>query len=294
MKFAAIDIGSNAVRLLIKSAKMRDGELVLRRVSFTRIPLRLGDDVFETGMISDKKVKNLVKVMRAFWYIMDVFNIDNFYVYATSAMRTAGNREEVLKRVLKEANIDIEVIDGDREADLIFKNFMYEDFKDEYDYLFIDLGGGSLELTLIREGKRLRSQSFKIGTIRALKSMVDDGEWNAVEEFVKHISDENRKLRAVGTGGNIRRLHKIIGKAKSEPVSVERLEWIHHKLSNMTFNERVDKYGLKLDRADVIVPAADVYTRVMNLAGADDILVPRVGLSDGMILELIENHSDTF
>lgn len=294
MKFAAIDIGSNAVRLLIVSAKKRKGNLIIRKVSFTRVPLRLGDDVFETGLISDKKAKNLVKVMRAFWYLMDVFGIDKFYAYATSAMRSAQNREQVVEKVLREANVNIEVIDGEREADLIFKNFSSGDFAVENDYLFIDLGGGSMELTLIREGKRLRSQSFKIGTIRAMKSAIEDGEWQAVEEFVKHVSDGSRSLVAIGSGGNINRLHKLVGTPKKDPVIIERLEWMHHKLSNLSFNERVEKYGLKLDRADVIVPAAEIYIKVMKRAGADEILVPRVGLSDGMILELIEKFSDEF
>lgn len=292
MKFAAIDIGSNAVRLLIQSAKLRDGKLVLRRVSFTRIPLRLGDDVFETGMISDGKAKNLVKVMRAFWYIMDVFGIDKFYAYATSAMRNAENSQQVLEKVLREANVEIEVIDGEREADLIFKNFNPKNYDDQYDYLFIDLGGGSLELSLIREGERLRSKSFEIGTIRALKGMIQDGEWDAVEEFVKHVSEEGRRLMAIGSGGNINRLHKISGNKKSQPISVEKIDWMHHKLSKLSFNERVDKYSLKLDRADVIVPAAEIYSKVMKLANADEILVPRMGLSDGMILELVEKYSD--
>lgn len=292
MKFAAIDIGSNAVRLLIVSAKKREGNLVIRKVSFTRVPLRLGDDVFETGLISGGKAKNLVKVMRAFWYLMDVFGIDNFYAYATSAMRTAQNREQVVEKVLREANVNIEVIEGDREADLIFKNFQSGDFATKNDYLFVDLGGGSMELTLIRDGKRLRSKSFKIGTIRAMKSAIEDGEWKSVEEFVKYVSEGSRPLIAIGSGGNINRLHKIMGTPKKKPVIIERLEWIYHKLSNLSFNERVEKYGLKLDRADVIVPAAEIYIKVMKLAGAEEILVPRVGLSDGMLLELIENSKE--
>ena len=177
MKFAAIDIGTNAIRLLIKEIKVNKEELRIRKVNFTRVPLRLGEDIFETGNISDKKARNLVKVMRAFWYLMDVYEIEWFKVCATSAMREAKNVDSVIDIVKKEANITIELIEGQEEADLIFRNFSVASFKSKSDFLYIDVGGGSLKLTLIRNGKRLRGKSFQIGTIRVLKGMVRDGEW---------------------------------------------------------------------------------------------------------------------
>ena len=290
MKFAAIDIGTNAVRLLIKEVKIKGGAYDVRKVSFTRVPLRLGEDVFETGKISDEKARNLVKVMRAFWYLMDVYGIEWFRVCATSAMREAKNVEKVRELVLREANVTIELINGQEEADLIFKNFSVATFKTNSDFLYIDVGGGSLELTLIRDGKRIRGQSFKIGTIRIIKGMVEDGEWDAVTEFVKHVSDGVSPLMAIGTGGNINRLQRLIRNPKNSPISLSKIEEITTTLKAYTFEDRVKKFALKPDRADVIIPAAEIYIRVMKLAGANKIIVPKVGLSDGIILKIHEEY----
>ena len=290
MKFAAIDIGTNAVRLLIKEVKIKGGAYDVRKVSFTRVPLRLGEDVFETGKISDEKARNLVKVMRAFWYLMDVYRIEWFRACATSAMREAKNVEKVREHVLREANVTIELINGQEEADLIFRNFSVATFKTNSDFLYIDVGGGSLELTLIRDGKRIRGQSFKIGTIRIIKGMVEDGEWDAVTEFVKHVSDGVSPLMAIGTGGNINRLQRLIRNPKNSPISISKIEEITTTLKAYTFEDRVKKFALKPDRADVIIPAAEIYIRVMKLAGANKIIVPKVGLSDGIILKIHEEY----
>jgi len=290
MKFAAIDIGTNAVRLLIKEVKIKGGAYDVRKVSFTRVPLRLGEDVFETGKISDEKARNLVKVMRAFWYLMDVYGIEWFRVCATSAMREAKNVEKVRELVLREANVTIELINGQEEADLIFRNFSVATFKTNSDFLYMDVGGGSLELTLIRDGKRIKGQSFKIGTIRIIKGMVEDGEWDAVTEFVQHVSDGVSPLMAIGTGGNINRLQRLIRNPKNSPISLSKIEEITTTLKAYTFEDRVKKFALKPDRADVIIPAAEIYIRVMKLAGANKIIVPKVGLSDGIILKIHEEY----
>jgi len=293
MKFAAIDIGTNAVRLLIKEIVVKNGELRISKVSFTRVPLRLGEDVFETGNISEKKARNLVKVMRAFWYLMDVYEIEWFKVCGTSAMREAGNVDYVLDIIKKEANITIELIDGQQEADLIFRNFSVASFKSKSDYLYIDVGGGSLELTLIRNGKRLRGKSFQIGTLRVIKGIVRDGEWDAVEEFVKHESKNGESIMAIGTGGNINRLQRIILNPKNQPILISKIEKITEDLRSYTFKEMVEKFSLKPDRADVIIPAADIYLRIMKLAGAKEIIVPKVGLSDGIILKVHEEYQES-
>ncbi|MGY8918595.1 MAG: Ppx/GppA phosphatase family protein [Flavobacteriales bacterium] len=293
MKFAAIDIGTNAVRLLIKEIKEVDGILDIRKVSFTRVSLRLGEDVFETGEISEKKARNLIKVMRAFWYLMDVNEIEWFKVCATSAMREAQNVGYVIDLVKNKANIDIEIIDGQQEADLIFRNFSVASFKSKSDYLYIDVGGGSLELTLIRDGKRLRGKSFQIGTIRVIKGVVKDGEWDAVEEFVKHESVNGDSLMAIGTGGNINRIQSLIRNPKNLPIHISKIEAITEKLKSLTFKERVEKFSLKLDRADVIIPAAEIYLKIMKLAGAKEIIVPKVGLSDGIILKVNEEYRES-
>jgi exopolyphosphatase/guanosine-5'-triphosphate,3'-diphosphate pyrophosphatase len=290
MKFAAIDIGTNAVRLLIKEVNMIDGVCDVRKVSFTRVPLRLGEDVFETGRISNKKARNLVKVMRAFWYLMDVYSIEWFRVCATSAMREAKNVEEVCELVLREANVTIELIEGQEEADLIFRNFSVATYKSNSDFLYIDVGGGSLELTLIRDGKRIRGQSFKIGTLRTMKGMVEDGEWDAVAEFVKHISENSEPILSIGTGGNINRIQRLIRNPKNSPISLSKIEEIKNKLKTYSFEDRIQEFSLKPDRADVIIPAAETYIRIMKLAGSNKIIVPKVGLSDGIILKIHEEY----
>jgi exopolyphosphatase / guanosine-5'-triphosphate,3'-diphosphate pyrophosphatase len=290
MKFAAIDIGTNAVRLLIKEVKMIDGVCDVRKVSFTRMPLRLGEDVFETGEISNKKARDLVKVMRAFWYLMDVYGIEWFRVCATSAMREAKNVEEVCQLVLREANVTIELIEGQEEADLIFRNFSVATYKSNSDFLYIDVGGGSLELTLIRDGKRIRGQSFKIGTLRTIKGMVEDGEWDAVAEFVKHISENSEPILSIGTGGNINRIQRLIRTPKNSPISLSKIEEIKNKLKTYSFEDRIQVFSLKPDRADVIIPAAETYIRIMKLAGSNKIIVPKVGLSDGIILKIHEEY----
>lgn len=290
MKFAAIDIGTNAVRLLIKEIKIIDGACDIRKVSFTRVPLRLGEDVFETGKISNEKARNLVKVMRAFWYLMDVYEIEWFRVCATSAMREASNVEKVRELVLREANVTIELINGQEEADLIFRNFSVATFETNADFLYIDVGGGSLELTLIREGKRIRGQSFKIGTLRTIKGMVEDGEWDAVIEFVKHVSEGGDPIMAIGTGGNINRLQRLVRNPKNSPISISKLEELLNTLKAYNFEDRVKKFALKPDRADVIIPAAEIYIRVMKLAGANKIIVPKVGLTDGIVLKIHEEY----
>lgn len=290
MKFAAIDIGSNAVRLLIKEVNITNDVSDVRKVSFTRVPLRLGEDVFETGRISNKKARNLVKVMRAFWYLMDVYEIEWFRVCGTSAMREAKNVDEVCELVLREANVKIELIKGQEEADLIFRNFSVANYKSNADFLYIDVGGGSLELTLIRDGKRIRGQSFKIGTIRTIKGMVEDGEWDAVAEFVKHVSQVSVKILSIGTGGNINRIQRIIRNPKNTPISLSKIEEIKDALKAYSFEDRVEKFSLKPDRADVIVPAAEIYIRIMKLAKSNKIIVPKVGLCDGIILQIHEEY----
>ena len=286
MKFGAIDIGSNAVRLLVEEVRRKpSGRVHVEKVSFTRVPLRLGDDVFETGTIGPEKSAALVKTMKAFWYLMDVHGVENYKACATSAMREAENGKELRSWVKKKANIDIDIIAGKEEADLIFGGFTtVAGLGATGDFLYIDVGGGSTEITLIRNGLRLRSQSFKLGTVRSLKGRIPDGEWDAVEAFVAQVTDPSDSLLSIGTGGNINRLHRLAGGARFEPITRDRLKEVHDQVTALTYEERMEQLGMKPDRADVIVPAGEIYLRVMELAGSEQILVPKVGLSDGMIL----------
>ena len=285
MKFGAIDIGSNAVRLLI--ARVGEGEggrKSVDKLSFYRVPVRLGADVFSDGAISDEKVKHLVKTMKAFWYLMDVHGVEWFHAYATSAMREASNVKSVIKKVKKAANINIEPISGDREAELIFDNFAQATMDERKDYLYIDVGGGSTELTLIREGRRVKSKSFQLGTVRELAGRTPDGEWAAVEAYVTKLKAEDRALYAIGTGGNANRLQRLALTPREEAITEGKLRKVATDLERLSVKERRRLYHLKPDRADVIVPAANIYLKIMALTGASHMLVPKVGLVDGMIL----------
>ena len=289
MKFGAIDIGSNAVRLLI--ARVDEGEggrKSVDKLSFYRVPVRLGADVFSDGAISDDKVKHLVKTMKAFWYLMDVHGVEWFHAYATSAMREASNVKSVIKKVKKAANINIEPISGDREAELIFDNFAQATMDERKDYLYIDVGGGSTELTLIREGRRVKSKSFQLGTVRELAGRTPDGEWAAVEAYVTKLKAEDRALYAIGTGGNANRLQRLALTPREEAITEGKLRKVATDLERLSVKERRRLYHLKPDRADVIVPAANIYLKIMALAGASHMLVPKVGLVDGMILSTYE------
>ena len=288
MKFGAIDIGSNAVRLLIARVEVQGDKQVVDKLSFYRVPLRLGADVFSDGQISEKKTKHLIKTMRAFWYLMDVQGVEWFHAYATSAMREADNVKDVIKKVRKAANVDIQTITGDEEADLIFRNFSNAVVSEQNDYLYIDVGGGSTELTLIREGERIKSKSFQLGTVRMLAGCIPDGEWSAVQAYVENLQSESRLLVAIGTGGNANRLQRLALTPRDEAIPVKKLEEVAGALGELSVNERRAKYHLKPDRADVIVPAAEIYLRIMDMAGSKHMLVPKVGLVDGMVLDIYE------
>ena len=287
MKFGAIDIGSNAVRLLIARVdEGEEGRKSVDKLSFYRVPVRLGADVFSDGAISEEKIKHLVKTMKAFWYLMDVHGVEWFHAYATSAMREASNVKSVIKKVKKAANIDIEPITGDREAELIFGNFAQATMDERKDYLYIDVGGGSTELTLSREGRRVKGKSFQLGTVRSLAGRVPDGEWAAVNAYVEGLQVDGRPLVAIGTGGNANRLQRLALTPRDSPIPVETLTMVSTALASLTVEERRAKYHLKPDRADVIVPAAEMYLRIMAIAGSKQMLVPKVGLVDGMVLDI--------
>ncbi len=284
MKLAAIDIGSNAVRLLIDEILEESNTFRTQKVSFTRIPLRLGDDVFEYGAISHRKAVQLGKVMKAFWYLMDVHEITSFRACATSAMREASNAEEVIEMVKREAGIGIDIITGHEEANLIFGNFPVQQIDHSKSYLYIDVGGGSTEVTLIKKGKRVKSESFRIGTVRILKNQVYEEDWTAAKKWLKTIKKEEDQLTGIATGGNINRLYKMSRRAYGELITTNEIKEIYDSISGMTYEERMEKLGLKRDRADVIVPACEIYLKLLSVANVEDVMVPRIGLADGIIL----------
>ncbi len=289
MKFAAIDIGSNAIRLLIEEVHMDGKAYHIEKVSLTRVPVRLGEDVFKTGKISEEKIRQLSKTMRAFWYLMDVHQIEMFRACATSAMREASNRKEVIERIAAESNIRIELLSGDAEAELIFSNYFAQNLNHDANYLYIDVGGGSTELTLIKKGKRIKGESFDLGTVRMLSGAVKKSTWDKAKKWIESEKIRNGNLIAIGTGGNINTVFKIQGKKPNETISKNEISEQYKMLSALSFDQRIVKLRLRPDRADVIIPACEIYLRLMDYAGISSMLVPKIGLADGIILDIFEN-----
>lgn len=288
MKLAAIDIGSNAIRLLIEEVRQFNGQIRIDKVSLTRVPVRLGEDVFSNGKISEERIRQLVKTMRAFWYIMDVHQVEMFRVCATSAMREAKNRKAVIDTVEREANFKIEILSGEEEADLIFSNYFSQNLNTKNDYLFIDVGGGSTELTLIQKGKKIKGKSFDVGTVRSLSAGIDKSIWKSIAKWLSVQPEKGNNLVAIGTGGNVNTLFKLQGKKPQELLSLSEIKSLFKQLSAVDLDERIFTYKLRPDRADVIIPACDIYIRIMELAGVKNMIVPKIGLSDGMILHMAE------
>ncbi|MDZ4824382.1 MAG: exopolyphosphatase [Flavobacteriales bacterium] len=286
MKFAAIDIGSNAIRLLIEEVYADEGNFHIEKVSLTRVPIRLGEDVFTNQKISKEKIRQLVKAMKAFWYLMDIHNVEHVRACATSAMREAKNSKEVIDKVLREANVSIELLSGAEEANLIFSNYIAQKLNGAGNYLYIDVGGGSTELTLIRNGKRVKARSFNVGTVRMLTAPVRASTWGAISNWIKSSLKRGEKLIAIGTGGNVNALHKLAGKKPGATMSFAELQELNTMLRSYSYDHRITRLRLKPDRADVILPAAEIYLRILRSARITEMLVPKIGLSDGMILEM--------
>jgi len=288
VKLAAIDIGSNAIRLLIEEVRQFNGQIRIDKVSLTRVPVRLGEDVFTSGSISEEKIRQLVKTMRAFWYIMDVHQVEMFRVCATSAMREAKNRRKVVDTVEREANFKIEILSGDEEANLIFRNYVSQNLNTKENYLFVDVGGGSTELTLIKKGVRVKSRSFNIGTVRLLSGSIDKKIWKSVETWLSTYAVKSGSLVAIGTGGNVNTLFKLQGKKPQETITSLEIKNLYKTLSSVDLDERIFNFKLRPDRADVILPACEIYLKIMTSAGIKKMIVPKIGLSDGMILNMAE------
>ncbi|MDA0912701.1 MAG: hypothetical protein O2818_02670 [Bacteroidetes bacterium] len=294
MRLAAIDIGSNAVRLLIKDLEF-DAVQGLRedRIAYYRVPLRLGTKVFESGRISTSKVVALEKTIKAFKLLLEVQGVEEFRACATSALRNADNRGEVIKRVSESSGIDIDCISGEEEAQLIFENFKILGGEIDGDLLCVDVGGGSTELSLLCGEQRVAWESFRIGTVRMLNNGVERSEWQRMAEFL-NTHAKSRQLTVAGTGGNINRFHKLARLKKDELLTLKKLEKWVGRIENEPMQNRSKRFGLKNNRADVIVPAGKIYMEVLRAAGLNEIWVPKVGLSDGIILQLASEQGLQF
>ncbi|MCA6436199.1 MAG: exopolyphosphatase [Bacteroidetes bacterium] len=290
MVFAAIDIGSNAMRLLFSRVTVVDGKPHYTKEELIRMPIRLGEDVFLNGKISDEKADRLINALKGFHYLILSYGIISYRAVATSAMRDATNGEDLLKRIKEESKINLEIIDGKLEAALVFSNHIEELLNPNYAYMYIDVGGGSTELTLYYDNKVITSRSFNIGTVRMVLDKVDKAEWDEMKAWVKRNTVGIHPLSAIGSGGNINKIFKMSGKKETKHLSFDRLKGIYEMLSSYTVQERIERLDLKPDRADVIVHAAKIFLSVMKHGDIEKVYVPQVGLSDGLIHDLYENH----
>lgn len=287
MKLAAIDIGSNAARLLISEAIINDdGITTFNKLNLVRVPLRLGFDVFEKGLIEKTKVQMIVDTMLSYKHLLKAYDVQLVKACATSAMRDAKNSAEIIKKVKQETGITIEVISGDEEATIVYENHIAENLDKQHSYLYIDVGGGSTELTFFNEGKLLYKESFNIGTIRLLKNMVNEDNWNELKEHIKLNTKSKLPIIAIGSGGNINKVFSLSKKKDGKPLNIDLLKDYLKEFSSVSLKERIRLYKLREDRADVIVPALQIYINVMRWADIQEIYVPKIGLADGLIQHL--------
>lgn len=293
MKLAAIDIGSNAARLLINDVIIGpQGKPEFVKLSLVRVPLRLGFDVFERGEISTEKIQMLVKTIQSYKLLIDVYQVKHYITAATSAMRDAVNAKQILQHVKKETGMDIKVISGEDEASYIYENHVAENLNNQESYLYIDVGGGSTELTLFSDGKLVAKESFNIGTIRLLKNQVSEENWDEMRIFIKEKTTGYHHITAIGSGGNINKIFTLSKRKEGKPLNLELLRNYFKEFSSLSVAQRISLYRLREDRADVIVPALLIYINVMRWADADEIFVPKIGLADGLIHILYDKVKD--
>lgn len=289
MILAAIDIGSNAARLLITEvATDEKGIASFNKLNLVRVPLRLGFDVFEHSIITKQKIEMILQTMKAYKHLCNAYNVAQIKACATSAMRDAKNAADIIWRVKMETEIEIEVITGDFEAGLIYENHVAENMDKDHSYLYIDVGGGSTELSFFSNGILIYKKSFNIGTIRLLKNMVSDQDWDDMKDILRNVIKGQKEVVAIGSGGNINKVFSMSKRKDGKPLSIELLRDYYKELSSVILSERITKYSLRADRADVIVPALLIYINVMRWAGAEQIFVPKIGLADGLIKHLWE------
>ncbi len=283
-KYAAIDIGSNAMRLLITNIVEQEGkQSQFNKNSLVRVPIRLGQDSFTVGEISQENIERMIDAMQAFRLLMKVHKVEKYLAFATSAMREAYNGKEVVEIIKEKAGINIEIIDGKKEAVIIASTDLHHLLKSDKTYLYVDVGGGSTEFSLFSDGKIVVSKSFKAGTVRLLNEMVRDVLWQEMEKWIKANTKEYDDVTLIGSGGNINKLFKMSGKLQDKPLSYIYLNSQYSFLNSLTYEQRISELGLNPDRADVIIPATQIYLNAMKWSGARNIYVPKIGLSDGIV-----------
>jgi exopolyphosphatase/guanosine-5'-triphosphate,3'-diphosphate pyrophosphatase len=287
VKLAAIDIGSNACRLLITEVITEENnKTTFNKLNLIRVPLRLGFDVFETGEISKEKKGMILQTIKAYSHLMNAYKVEKYIAVATSAMRDARNREDVVRKIFLETGISLKVITGDFEASLIYENHVAENLSENNSYLYIDVGGGSTELTLFANKELVFKKSFNIGTIRLLKNTADEKIWDEMRDAIRDKIKGQKNIIAIGTGGNINKIFSLSKKKEGKPLNLEQLKDYYKEFSSCSLKDRIRLYNFREDRADVIVPALLIYIQIMKWAEIEEILVPKIGLADGLIQHL--------
>ncbi|MBF6607122.1 MAG: ethanolamine ammonia-lyase reactivating factor EutA [Flavobacterium sp.] len=283
-KYAAIDIGSNAMRLLVANIiEESSKEAQFSKSSLVRVPIRLGQDAFTVGEISEENIQRMIDAMKAFKLLMKVHKVERYKACATSAMREAYNGNEVVEMIADKAGIQIDIIDGKREAAIIASTDLHYLLKTDQTYLYVDVGGGSTEFSLFSGGRMVASKSFKVGTVRLLNDMVNEVVWIEIEKWIRANTADYEPVTLIGSGGNINKVFKMSGKLQEKPLSYMYLNSQYSMLNSLSYEQRVSQLGLNPDRADVIIPALKVYLNAMKWSGARNIYVPKIGLSDGII-----------
>ena len=286
MKYGAIDIGTNAARLLIGEVVHDSGRSFVKKISYTRIPLRLGDDVFSLGRLDVKKKLNLINTMKAFEIITDIFEVNELKAYATSAMREAENAEQIVTDIKSATGINLDIISGAEEANVILGTFMLLDFDKGRPFVVIDVGGGSTEINIFKKGEQVGSKSFKVGTLRMLRDKINPEVWGEITAWISDYLLPFEEYRIFGTGGNINKAHKLLAHGPNDAATIEELTRLKNELESLNLSERMKRFQLRPDRADVIVPALDIYTNILANFKSKLIHVPKVGLSDGMVYQM--------
>ena len=283
--YAAIDIGSNAVRLLIKQLKEKDGRPVFTKALLLRVPLRLGFDVFAGEKISGQKEKNMIRLMKSYAQLMKIYKVEHYRACATSAMRDALNGRDIIKAIKKKTGINIEIIDGQEEAQMVYNNHIEYMEDRQGNYMYVDVGGGSTEINMLAQGELVCSRSYNIGTVRILSNAVKDSEWERLKQDMATLAQSYPGTNIIGSGGNINKLYRLAEKKdkKQLRITVPTLRELYDDLQSLSVDERMEKYSLKADRADVIVPAGNIFLTIADIIGAEYIYVPIIGVADGII-----------
>ncbi len=292
MKIAAIDIGSNAARLLINEVKINNRKPEFIKLNLLRIPLRLGMDVFTLGKIGTEREKMVIDSMKIFSDLMKIYKVDHYRACATSAMRDAANGNEIIRQVKETSGINIEIISGDEEATLVYENHVAEGLDKEFAYLYIDVGGGSTELTFYENGKMIYERSFNIGTIRLLNNLVTADNWKEMKEAIKENITSKKPIVAIGSGGNINKVFSMSKTKDGKPMSLAHLKKTYKEFNELSVDERMTKYNLREDRADVLVHALRIFNNVMSWADINRIFVPKISVADGLIHNIYSKLHD--